>query len=32
MSLLDEGLGVARDLGMRPLIERILSRRTILEA
>ena len=32
VSLLDEGLAIARDLGMRPLIERILSRREILKA
>jgi hypothetical protein len=31
-SLLDEGLAISRDLGMRPLMERILSRREILKA
>ena len=31
MSLLEEGLAVARDLGMRPLRERILVRRETLE-
>ena len=32
MALLDEGLAISRDLGMRPLMERILSRREILKA
>jgi len=32
MSLLDESLGISSDLGMRPLIERVLSRRDILKA
>ena len=32
MSLLDEALAIANDLGMRPLIERVLSRREILGA
>ena len=31
-ALLEEGLGIARDLGMRPLMERILSRRQFLKA
>jgi hypothetical protein len=31
-SLLDEGLAISRDLGMRPLMERILSRQEILRA
>ncbi len=31
-TLLEEGLVIARDLGMRPLIERILSRRQFLKA
>ena len=31
-SLLDESLGIFRELGMRPLIERVLSRREILQA
>jgi hypothetical protein len=30
--LLEEGLVIARDLGMRPLMERILSRRQFLKA
>ncbi len=32
MSLLDESLGVSTELGMRPLMERVLSRREILQA
>ena len=32
MTLLGEGLAMSRDLGMRPLMERILSRREILKA
>ena len=32
MSLWDESLAVSSELGMRPLIERVLSRREILEA
>jgi tetratricopeptide (TPR) repeat protein len=32
MSLLDEALAISRDLGMRPLMERVLSRRQILTA
>ena len=32
MSLLDESLAISSDLGMRPLIERVLSRRDILGA
>ena len=32
MSLLDESLAVSSELGMRPLTERVLSRREILEA
>lgn len=32
VSLLDEGLATSRDLGMRPLMERILSHREILKA
>jgi len=32
MALLDQGLALARDLGMRPLVERILSRRKMLKA
>jgi hypothetical protein len=31
-ALLDEGLGIARELGMKPLVERILSRRKMLKA
>ena len=31
MSLLDESLTIFRELGMRPLMERVLSRREILE-
>ena len=31
-ALLDEGLAIARELGMRPLMERILARRKILKA
>jgi eukaryotic-like serine/threonine-protein kinase len=31
-ALLDEGLGIARDLGMKPLLQRILARRKILKA
>ena len=30
MSLLDESLAISRDLGMRPVMERVLSRREIL--
>ena len=32
MSLLDESLGISRELGMRPLMERVLSRRETLRA
>ena len=32
MSLLDESLAISSDLGMRPLMERVLSRREILRA
>jgi tetratricopeptide (TPR) repeat protein len=32
MALLDEGLAISRELGMRPLMERVLSRREILTA
>ena len=32
MSLLDESLAISTELGMRPLMERVLSRREILEA
>ena len=32
MSLLDESLAISIELGMRPLMERVLSRREILEA
>ena len=32
MSLLDESLAISSELGMRPLMERVLSRREILEA
>ncbi len=32
MSLLDESLAISSKLGMRPLMERVLSRRDILEA
>ncbi len=32
MSLLDEALAISRELGMRPLMERVLSRRQILGA
>ena len=32
MSLLDESLNISRELGMRPLMERVLSRREILKA
>jgi hypothetical protein len=31
-ALLDEGLAIARELGMRPLMERILARRPLLKA
>ena len=31
-ALLDEGIAIARDLGMKPLMERILARRKILKA
>ena len=31
-SLLDEALNISRELGMRPLMERVLSRRQILKA
>ncbi len=32
MSLLDESLAISTELGMRPLMERVLSRRAILKA
>ena len=32
VSLLDESLAISRELGMRPLMERVLSRREILRA
>ena len=32
MALLDEALEISRDLGMAPLVERVLSRREILKA
>ncbi len=32
MSLLDESLAISSELGMRPLMERVLSRRKILKA
>ncbi len=32
MSLLDESLAIPTELGMRPLMERVLSRREILKA
>ena len=32
MQLLDESLQISRELGMRPLMERVLSRREILKA
>ncbi len=32
MSLLDESLAISTELGMRPLVERVLSRREILQA
>ncbi len=32
MSLLEESLAISSDLGMRPLMERVLSRREILQA
>ena len=32
VSLLDESLSISRELGMRPLMERVLSRREILTA
>ena len=32
MSLLDESLSISTELGMRPLMERVLSRREILKA
>ena len=32
MSLLDESLAISNELGMRPLMERVLSRREILRA
>ncbi len=32
VSLLDESLAISSDLGMRPLMERVLSRREILRA
>ena len=32
ISLLDESLGITTELGMRPLMERVLSRREILRA
>lgn len=32
VTLLDESLAISNELGMRPLMERVLSRREILEA
>ncbi len=32
MSLLEESLAISSELGMRPLMERVLSRREILKA
>ena len=32
VSLLDESLAISTELGMRPLMERVLSRREILKA
>ena len=32
MALLDESLAISSELGMRPLMERVLSRREILKA
>jgi cytochrome c-type biogenesis protein CcmH/NrfF len=32
ISVLDESLKISRELGMRPLMERVLSRRQILKA
>ena len=32
ITLLDESLAISSDLGMRPLMERVLSRREILKA
>jgi hypothetical protein len=32
MALLDEALRISRELGMRPLMERVLARRQILTA
>ncbi len=32
MSLLDESLAISSELGMRPLMERVLSRREILKS
>ena len=32
MTLLDESLSISTELGMRPLMERVLSRRSILKA
>ncbi len=32
MSLLDESLAISTELGMRPLMERVVSRRDILKA
>ncbi len=32
MTLLDESLAISSELGMRPLMERVLSRREILKA
>ena len=32
ISLLDESLAISSELGMRPLMERVLSRREILKA
>jgi len=32
IGLLDESLAISRELGMRPLMERVLSRREILRA
>ena len=32
LSLLDESLAISQELGMRPLVERVLSRRETLKA
>ncbi len=32
MTMLDESLSISTELGMRPLMERVLSRREILKA